>query len=121
MGNLKRYVLEENRTVARVQETKKTRDTNCQMLKQFSSVKHFILNKEKNLRAGTFITKMYGSLQASYMVHIVEHKLSQKLLLNLMPSKDMNHLHETWTKEKGDKTPAKKSRFCSAPQPMPFP
>ena len=78
LGNLKRYASDKEDDNF---DTCKTRDTNCHVERWFGIVKHSILKKQKQLRPGTFVRKMFGSLQGRYREHMMCHNLSDQLLL----------------------------------------
>ncbi|KAI2646896.1 Leucine--tRNA ligase [Labeo rohita] len=79
LGNVKRYASDEKNLEAK-SKPEKTQDTNCHVEKWFGIVKHSII-KEKCVRPGTFVRKMLLSLQGRYTEHILQHNLSQELLL----------------------------------------
>jgi len=101
--------------------TEKTRDTNCPVEKWFGIVQHSIMGKIKiKMTPGTFIRKMYPSLQARYKEHGIQHNLSQGLLLKPVPPMDVGEPHETW-KRKEARFPVRKSKSYSAPHTVPVP
>jgi len=89
--------------------------------RRFGIVKHSILKKERQLRPGTFVRKMYGSLQGRYREHIMSHNFSEQLLLKPMLPKDFTQSQEGWAKWDGAKPQTSSSKFYTAPTTIPVP
>ena len=84
-------------------------------------VKHNTLEKQRQLKPGTFVRKMYASLQGRYREHILSHNLSEQLLLKHMLPKDINQSQEGWAKRDGAKPQTGSSKFYTAPKTVPVP
>ncbi|KAF0039273.1 hypothetical protein F2P81_007508 [Scophthalmus maximus] len=118
LGNLKRYASDKEEEAF---GTSKTRDTNCHVHRWFGIVKQSILRNQRRLRPGTFVRKMYGSLQGRYREHIMSHNLSEHLLLKIMQPKDIIQSQEGWAKRVGTKPQTTSSKFYTAPITVPVP
>lgn len=99
----------------------KTRDTNCHVEQYFGIVKHSILEKQRRLRPGAFVRKMYGSLQGRYREHIMAHIFSEHLLLRPISRKDITQSQEGWPKRDGSKPQTANSKFYTPPLTVPIP
>lgn len=76
--------------------------------------------KMKKMTPGTFIRKMFTSLQGHFKEHVIQNKLSQGLLLKPAPPVDGGEPQESWMR-KQTRFLAKKSKFYSAPNRVPVP
>lgn len=76
--------------------------------------------KMKKMTPGTFIRKMFTSLQGRYKEHVIQNKLSQGLLLKPAPPVDGGEPQESWMRKQTTFL-AKKSKFYSAPNRVPVP
>ena len=116
LGNSKRYASEDNTF-----GPGKTRDTNCHVERWFGIVKQSILKKQRRLRPGNFVSKMYGSLQGRYCEHIMSHNLTEKLLFKPIRPSDITQSQQGWAKKDGAKPHTASSNFYMAPTTVPVP
>ncbi|KAA0724108.1 hypothetical protein E1301_Tti019644 [Triplophysa tibetana] len=121
LGDLRRHESQEQDSLA-ANSSQPTRDSNCHIENWFRIVKHSILHSKKKLRPGTFIRKMHRSMQGRYTEHIIQHNLSQELLLKpLAPMNLLDQSKETWMRKDQERRPVTKSKFFSAPESVPVP
>lgn len=121
LGDLRRHELHERDNLT-ANASQQTRDTNCHIENWFRIVKHSILHSKKKLRPGTFIRTMFRSMQGRYTEHIIQHNLSQELLLKpLAPMNLLDQSKETWMRKDQERFPVSKSKFFSVPESVPVP
>ncbi|XP_057186027.1 uncharacterized protein LOC130551974 isoform X2 [Triplophysa rosa] len=121
LGDLRRHESHEQDNLT-ANTSQQTRDTNCHIENWFRIVKHSILHSKKKLRPGMFIRKMHRSMQGRYTEHIIQHNLSQELLLKpLAPMNLLDQSKETWMRKDQERRPVTKSKFFSVPESVPVP
>lgn len=121
LGDLSRHKLHEQDNLT-ANASQITRDTNCHIENWFRIVKHSILHSKKKLRPGKFIRTMHRSMQGRYTEHIIQHNLSQELLLKpLAPMNILDQSKETWMRRDQERLPVTKSKFFSVPESVPVP
>lgn len=110
LGNLRRYAVDVQEAV---QEPFMTRDTDCHVKNWFGIVKQQIILKERRLRPGNFVRKLYE--------HVLQHKLTEELILKPLQPRHISQSQEGWSERDVTKAQNLKSRYFTAAHHIPSP